>query len=130
MLARRPRSRRVYAVLALATFFLGGAVEPVVGWMRDGAVHHESRSAAAAHAGGTSAGEHGHEDGVASPADHPHEPGHEHGTGQDHCTHAHGLFVAFELSLDWSPTYSVIGDQAMLLSASVAPSRTTPPPKA
>lgn len=130
MLARLPRSRRASAVLALATFLLGGAVEPVVGWMRDGAVHHESRSAAAAHSSSGVVGEHGHEDGAAGQADHPHEPGHEHGTGQDHCTHAHSLFVASAMELAWSLSPAVMDDQPMPLSVSAALSRTTPPPKA
>jgi len=130
MLARRPRSRRAYAVLALATFLLGGAVEPVFGWMQDGAVHHESRSAAAAHSSSGVVGEHGHEDGTATQANHPHESGHEHGTGQDHCTHAHGLFVVYQLQLTCSPSSAVIDDQTLPQSASAALSRTTPPPKA
>lgn len=130
MLARRPRSRRLYAVLALATFFLGGAVEPVVGWLRDGAVHHESRSAAAAHATGSSAGEHGHEDGAARQANHPHEPGHEHGTGQDHCTHAHGLFVGLHFALSWVLASELICEPSILLAASSVPTYAPPPPRA
>jgi len=129
MLARRPRSRRLYAALALATFFLGAAVEPVVGWMQDGAVHHESRSDAAAHRSAGVVGEHGHEDGAATQADHPHEPGHEHGTGQDHCTHAHGLFVVYQLTLAWAPSSAAIADQPLPPNASAALSRTTPPPR-
>lgn len=69
-----------------------------MGVLRDGAVHHESASAAASHTNGRT-GDHGHEDGLPA-AQHRHGPQHQHGTVADHCTHAHGFATlsTFDLS--------------------------------
>ena len=75
-------ARRLIALLMLVTV-AGSSVESVVGQLRDGAIHHESISDAAAHAS-VSHGEHGHED------ESSHGPDHQHGTPTDHCTHQHG----------------------------------------
>ena len=64
-------------------------LEAAAGMARDGAVHHESASAAATHAG-VSTGDHGHEDGL-PPGQHRHGTQHQHGTLADHCSHAHGF---------------------------------------
>lgn len=77
--------RRLVAFIALLAVF-GSFMESWVGVLRDGEVHHETASAAAAHA--LRQGDHGHEDGGSSPS-HQHGPEHKHGTGADHCTHTH-----------------------------------------
>ena len=62
-------------------------VEPALGELRDGEIHHESTAAALAHAQFAD-GDHGHED-AGTPA-HEHGREHQHGTATDHCTHQHG----------------------------------------
>lgn len=100
-------ARRLRALLALVALLAGGSfdAEQVVGEMRDGAVHHESVEAAAAHAQ-DSTGDHGHEDQGSDHEDHG--PGHSHGTTSDHCTHQHGTPVpsnfAFALALAMTTT--------------------------
>lgn len=82
---------RLLALAALVTLAFGSNVEPLVGTLRDGRVHHESSAAAIAHHS-VAAGEHGHEDATGQPAHHQqHGPQHQHGTAADHCTHTHGL---------------------------------------
>lgn len=96
-----PLRRLVALVMLLA--LTASALESVLGVLRDGEVHHESRAAAAVHDFHAS-GDHGHEDRSASghpDGSHPHGPGHHHGTAADHCTHHHGTplpaSVAFHL---------------------------------
>ena len=79
--------RRAVAVLLLLSFH-AASLEAVAGLVRDGSVHHETVTAAFAHSSeGT--GEHGHETASETP-NQDHGPDHQHGTGADHCTHAHG----------------------------------------
>lgn len=79
MIARNAVGRLIaFALLALLP---ASAAEAVVGAVRDGAVHHESSTAATLHTDSGSPS-HGHED---------HAPGHQHGTLADHCTHAHSI---------------------------------------
>jgi hypothetical protein len=90
--------RRAIALTLLALMALT-SVESAEGLVRDGEVHHESSATAAAHASDLS-GEHGHED--VEPSSQPeeegsapqHGPDHQHGTGADHCTHAHGPAIS------------------------------------
>lgn len=109
------RSRRLRAILALLVLLGGGVfdAERVVGELRDGQVHHETISEAAAHAERTS-GDHGHEDGTSSHADHG--PGHSHGTSADHCTHQHGTPVpcAFQFALAFTIGATSFGDELTL----------------
>ena len=70
--------------IALVTLTPAAAAESVLGVVRDGAVHHESAAAAAAHRDAGPQSGHGHDDSV---------PSHQHGTPADHCTHVHGLAV-------------------------------------
>lgn len=122
--------RRGFAGLALAVFLLGGTIEPITGDLRDGDVHHEALSSAAVHASGALAGEHGHEDAADSSVDHSHTPDHQHGTGQDHCTHLHGLFVAPVLTLSWIQAVATDGERPDMTPLSHPPTHSTPPPRA
>lgn len=93
---RRLRLGRHIALLLLIAYATATA-ETVVGAVRDGAVHHESTIAALVHQE-THHGDHGPED---SGLGAKHGPNHRHGTGADHCTHAHGVSLptacAFEV---------------------------------
>ena len=74
--------------LVLLVSFVASSFEAVAGVVRDGSVHHETVTAALTHSSeGT--GEHGHETASETPGQ-DHGPDHQHGTGADHCTHAHG----------------------------------------
>ena len=83
---------RPLMALALLASFATSSLEAVAGLVRDGEVHHESTATAAVHAV-ESTGEHGHE-GAQEGFGEEHGPDHEHGTGSDHCTHAHGNALA------------------------------------
>jgi hypothetical protein len=71
-------------------------VEPVLGELRDGEIHHESAAAALTHAQFAD-GDHGHED-AGTPA-HEHGREHRHGTSADHCTHQHGTAAPATVTL-------------------------------
>lgn len=106
--------RRLIALLLLLVM-TGSMVEPVVGVLRDGVVHHETAASAAVHAA-QAAGDHGHEEGP--PYDHQHGRHHQHGTGADHCTHQHGLaFVTGDLPV---PHVAILADRD-LVAESVTP---------
>lgn len=85
---------RRFIALILLIFSTATPLEAVAGMVRDGEVHHETAAQATQHAARTT-GEHGHEHDLASHgqdddgADEDHGPNHKHGTGADHCTHAH-----------------------------------------
>lgn len=90
--------RRLIALILLV-FSTATSLEAVVGPVRDGEVHHETAARATQHATRTTGEhghEHGHDDGMSAQAEDPdgsgeeHGPKHQHGTGADHCTHAHG----------------------------------------
>lgn len=80
--------------LILLIFSTATPLEAVVGTVRHGEVHHETTAKATQHAA-RATGEHGHEHGPSVHAedhdasDEEHGRRHKHGTGADHCTHAH-----------------------------------------
>jgi ABC-type nickel/cobalt efflux system permease component RcnA len=86
---------RRFIALILLIFSTATSLEAVVGQVRDGEVHHETAARATQHAARTT-GEHGHEHGMSAQSQdrdasgEEHGPKHQHGTGADHCTHAHG----------------------------------------
>ena len=82
--------RRIVAMTLLLSFY-ATSVEAVVGVVRDGTVHHETASEAMRHAE-SGPPEHGHEVETDAPGS-EHGKDHQHGTGADHCTHAHGTAV-------------------------------------
>lgn len=82
---RRVRRRLVAGVLLLGV--TASSFEAVAGLLRDGSVHHETVAQALAHPSQRT-GEHGHETASEAP-DQDHGPDHQHGTGADHCVHAH-----------------------------------------
>lgn len=88
--------RRVLALLLILGSGLAG-FETVWGEVRDGAIHHEDATVAAAHSV-TSSGDHGHED--FSAPEHDHDEQHQHGTSADHCTHQHGVAKPATISFD------------------------------
>ena len=102
-------------------------LEPVVGALRDGQVHHETVAAAAAHAEAAQ-GDHGHE-GLDAPGQHEHGRQHRHGTASDHCTHVHGVGLAasfeFTIEVRLSPQTFVesIGDTHGFTEAPTQPPR-------
>ena len=85
---------RRFTALILLVFSTATPLEALVGTARDGEVHHETAAQATRHAARTT-GEHGHEHGISvhaeddNASDEEHGPKHKHGTGADHCTHAH-----------------------------------------
>jgi hypothetical protein len=88
-----------FVLLVLTT---ASPMEAVAGELRDGEIHHETSAEASRHAA-TSMGDHGHEHGRAfddeshdhaADEDDPEGTEHRHGTGSDHCTHAHGPALA------------------------------------
>jgi hypothetical protein len=123
---------RVLKLTALAMLLATGfaALEPVVGLLRDGELHHEAVAEAAQHASrqaGVPTGEHGHEPSSDTP-DHPHGPGHQHGTSADHCTHVHSvaLFAGFALEIcAVESTFSFA--EATLRTKAVSADLTRPP---
>jgi hypothetical protein len=128
MVSTRTSRKRFQSLLALLVF-LTGLVEPVVGESRDGAVHHESSAEAWAHSTMAPGGEHGHEDGGASSANQAHTQGHQHGTGQDHCTHAHGPFVGETTGFAWPVLVRTVNDPLILYELAGPRSQAPPPPK-
>lgn len=85
---------RRFIALILLIFSTTTPLEAVAGTLRDSEVHHETAAQATQHAARVT-GEHGHEHDAAShtedadTANEDHGPNHKHGTGADHCTHAH-----------------------------------------
>jgi hypothetical protein len=115
------------------TLFLaigGSSTESVAGQLRDGAVHHESATAATRHYDGAQArGVHGHED-SAAPGAHQHGTRHEHGTSADHCTHVHGLGLVTSFIFPRSVDMQEIGFGDISLAARAATSPIKHPPRA
>lgn len=91
--------RRLVAVVALV-LSVGSFIEPPLGLLRDGAIHHEGLTEALAHSD-TSPGEHGHEDAGVPAGNHDHQGQHKHGTPADHCTHVHGVALAASYTLQF-----------------------------
>ena len=102
-------------------------VEPVLGELRDGEIHHESDAAAALHAAQAD-GEHGHED-AGTPA-HPHGGEHQHGTGTDHCTHQHGVAAPTTVGFALVPTTLIQHATHPQVRFRWTPSRLFQPPRA
>ncbi len=90
--AKGPKALRGLVSFILLITLPGYYLEPEMGEVRDGAVHHESTSEAMSHSVSHS-GEHGHEAFGKAPGT-DFGPGHQHGTGADHCTHVHGPAMA------------------------------------
>lgn len=88
--------RRLVALFALV-LSVGSFLEPALGLLRDGAIHHEGSAAALVHSAG--GGEHGHEDTGAPAGDHDQQGPHRHGTAADHCTHVHNLALVSSYTL-------------------------------
>jgi len=99
---RRLRLTHPFALVAFLALAIGSQLEPILGALRDGVVHHESVAQADMHRAADVFGDHGHEDGAARSSEHRHGAQHEHGSGTDHCTHAHGagLPAAVEPAVD------------------------------
>lgn len=130
MVTRHSTRTRLWSVLTLLAFVVGGAVEPVLGQMWDGQVHHETASQASIHFSSSASGEHGHEDGGLTLSRQNHTPGHQHGTGGDHCTHVHGQGIATSISLELSPSLPPVYQQFQPAATSPGQSDIPPPPKA
>ncbi len=84
-------------LLCVAAF----TVEPGIGALRDGEVHHESAATAATHAVLGDFG-HAHHDRT-PPSQSAPGSGHQHGTLNDHCTHQHSVVPATALALAPDP---------------------------
>jgi len=121
---------RVLKITALAMLLATGfaAIEPVVGLLRDGEVHHENVAEAALHAA-SHAGDHGHEHSSETP-DHRHGPGHEHGTSADHCTHVHSLALFGAFALQICATESIFSFAEATLHTEAVSADLTRPPRA
>ena len=106
-------------------------MEPVVGVVRDGGVHHETAVEAAAHSSLASAG-HAHEQSEASesPARDGTESNHEHGSTADHCTHSHGIAHPAVFSFEFFTAMSWLEDSSSQPAQSLFPTSATPPPNA
>lgn len=131
---RRLRTRVIrksaFVSLLLAAI-MGFTVEPVVGVVRDGGVHHETAVEAAAHSSLASA-DHAHEHNESSetPAPDGTETSHEHGSNADHCTHSHGIAYPAVLCFDFFTTTSWLETDFSQPNQSVLPTSATPPPNA
>lgn len=128
---RRLRTRVIrksaFVVLLLATV-MGFTVEPVVGTVRDGDVHHETALEAASHFS-LAAADHSHEQSeLPAPADS--DGGHEHGSNSDHCTHAHGMAHPTMLSFELFTTSTRVEASYFQPVHSVPSTCATPPPNA
>lgn len=126
-LRSRPRVRLAAIVTVFGTGF--GTFEPAVGLLRDGEVHHEGTIQAAEHAAAQT-GEHGHEHESES-APGRHGPGHQHGTGVDHCTHVHGTaLVSGALDLIDPDDRAEPSQDELLTHSQLNPHRPFHPPRA
>lgn len=88
-----------FAALGMLGATLISALEPVVGMVRDGDIHHESALMAAAHSR-SGVVQHSRKV-VRDQSSDDQERGHGYGTAADHCTHAHGAFVATAQSFEF-----------------------------
>jgi hypothetical protein len=129
MLHRRIVRVKSLALVALLGLASGSMLEPTVGVLRDGAVHHETAATAAAH-GWVASGEHGHEDGARSPSQHQHGSRHQHGTAADHCTHAHGTAVASIVLLSFGAPIALEQHDVTYLLHTTPGAVHSPPPRA
>lgn len=102
-------------------------VEPALGELRDGEIHHESTAAALAHAQ-VADGDHGHEH-AGSPA-HDHGGEHQHGTALDHCTHQHGPAAPAEGALPFVLATAVHFETEPPVRIAWSPSLPFHPPRA
>lgn len=118
------------ALLMLVGLLVGSNLEPIVGALRDGVVHHESLVAAGAHQATTPGGEHGHEDGLLAGGRPSHGPGHQHGTAVDHCTHAHGVGAPSSVSVEFAGAVVTVAPEPPAPVTSRLILTLSPPPKA
>jgi hypothetical protein len=127
----RSSRARAFATAALLALFTGSHIEPVVGVLRDGQVHHNSVTMAVLHQHGAPSGERGCQDGAAGPQQSPRGPQHEHGTATDHCTHPHSVGIPMLVQLS-VPLFRAArsGPERGGVLASVALGVLIPPPKA
>ena len=123
---RRRVVRRAAFVLLLA--IMGFTLEPVVGVVRDGDVHHETAAEAATHSGLATAG-HAHEQNDSQTSEDS-ESDHEHGSNADHCTHAHGIAHPAMPSFDFFAAMTWLEISFSQASQSLTPTSATPPPNA
>lgn len=120
--------RAIGSLIAVVT--LGSSVESAASLVRDGAMHHETAAAAAAHLDAGTRGHHGHEDGGPQSRPHSHNSQHQHGTTADHCTHMHG--VGLVAPVQWSvagPVVQLLTEQSSSHSHRL-PLPDVPPPRA
>lgn len=121
-----PHVARTLARLTIIVFTLGSNVEPVLGLVRDGGVHHESPVAAVAHQ--AAGGDHGHEDVSGPTTDPQHDLPHQHGTAADHCTHAHGAGLPTSIVVAFAaPTVGVEDADHTPDATGCSPIRIPPP---
>lgn len=122
-LRRRVVRRTAFLLLAA---IMGFTVEPVMGVVRDGEVHHETAVEAATHSGLLHA-DHAHEQGD-SPATGDTQGDHEHGSNADHCTHSHGVAHPAMLSFGFFTTIALFETSFSQPLQSLLPTSATPPP--
>lgn len=115
--------------LLLFSFLLGGVVEPSVGLLRDGVVHHESMATAYSHQQRVEQVGHGHEEAGSSTVPQSDAPDHEHGTGSDHCTHVHSPAVASAVQLTFAFAFERLAPVFQPSGQSTPRQVHAPPPK-
>jgi hypothetical protein len=125
----RANPSRLFALTAVAVLTFGSNVEPLLGVLRDGSIHHESSAAAVAHES-SAPREHGHEDGSAQTPHQDHGPQHQHGTAADHCTHAHGLALAAEEAVGFTAILVTVESNDPTGHPTRSQQTHTPPPRA
>jgi hypothetical protein len=123
---RRRVVRRAAFVLLLA--IMGFTLEPVVGVVRDGEVHHETAAEAATHSGLATAG-HAHEQNDSQTSEDS-ESDHEHGSNADHCTHSHGIAHPAVPSFEFFAALTWLEASYSRPIQSLLPTSATPPPNA
>lgn len=123
--------RRAMALLLLTSTF-GLRTESIVGEVRDADVHHETTAEAWVHSHDPH-GAHAHDATAvgADPSDQSDERGsdHEHGSGSDHCTHAHGAALPCNVSFSLFLNESSVELIAVPVLSDVASAGLSPPPK-
>ena len=126
-LRRRVIRRRAFALVLLAAI-MGFTVEPVVGVVRDGDVHHETAAEAAAHSGLASA-DHAHEQTDSRSSEHT-DGSHEHGSSADHCSHAHGPALLGAFAFEIATTQKLFSFDEPVRIRMSTPTALTHPPRA
>ena len=122
---RGPVRRISFVILAAITVF---TLEPVMGVVRDGAVHHETSARAAAHSFLAGAG-HAHGTIESDRADDSGQR-HEHGSSADHCSHAHGLALVGTFVFEIGTTETLLSFDEAARNPMHTPTALTHPPRA